>query len=279
MIINHRVYSIVDMPGLIEPDEDDSLIDSNKQEIDKAFVFRPNSIVAFIFGVGNGGRMSGEDTTAFRAISKAYSLKAESLLIIMNRVPKDCEPDYEASTLVFLKKILKINVNAINLCFLEKIDTKDEQQKQILRQRLLQFLALRVPMVHRKKHDIVLTADVVKNQQKEFTRLEKEFKATKDQYKDEISKNKDEMDRMRREMDRKVVEEAKKAAEKAAKEPQRTPTLGTIVDDVLVVLSGGRHSQGGYTTFPLPNSTPPISSGGGCFGVPMPSTFPTKRFF
>ena len=56
---------VFNIPGLIENNQD--AIERNKQEIDKAFVTCPNSIILYVFG-NKGGRMPDEDVVAFQAL-------------------------------------------------------------------------------------------------------------------------------------------------------------------------------------------------------------------
>mgnify|MGYP002394904442 FL=1 len=50
-------FSIFNIPGLIENEQ--AAVERNKVEIHKAFGIRPNSIVAFVFTAGAGGRITG----------------------------------------------------------------------------------------------------------------------------------------------------------------------------------------------------------------------------
>ena len=73
--------AVFNIPGLIEADQ--AAIDRNKNEIYKAFQQRPNSVVAFVFTGGSGGRILDEDVIAFKAINDAYHFDSDSLLLII----------------------------------------------------------------------------------------------------------------------------------------------------------------------------------------------------
>ncbi|CAF0817517.1 unnamed protein product [Adineta steineri] len=136
MELGHDTLAIFNIPGLIEAEQE--RIDLNKKEIDKAFAQRPNSIVMFVFGQ-QGGRMREEDVVAFNAINAAYPFRPESLVLVVNGLPKDRPPKYEGTTLVLLQQLLTgVSVNSHNLCFLDQIDKKDVKEKQRLKEQLLQ---------------------------------------------------------------------------------------------------------------------------------------------
>jgi hypothetical protein len=129
-------FAIFNIPGLIEAEQ--ARIDLNKREIDKAFAQRPNSIVMYVFGPVNG-RIKDEDIVAFNAINAAYPFKHESLVLVVNGLPKERPPKYEGTTLVLLQQLLKgVRVNNRNLCFLDQINEKDARARQRLREQLLQ---------------------------------------------------------------------------------------------------------------------------------------------
>ncbi|CAF5057777.1 unnamed protein product, partial [Rotaria sp. Silwood1] len=91
--VGNASYAVFNIPGLIEADQE--AVDRNKTEIYKAFQQRPNSIVAFVFTGGSGGRIRDEDVVAFKAIHAAYNFQPESLLLIVNDLPLNRSPKYE----------------------------------------------------------------------------------------------------------------------------------------------------------------------------------------
>lgn len=139
--IGHFPLAIFNIPGLIEANQE--RINLNKAEIDRAFQERPNSVVMFVFGHQNG-RIRDEDVVAFNVINAAYPFRSESLIIVVNGIPKRRPKDYEGSTLVLLQKLLvNTNVNSQNLCFLDHVDENSAQERQILKENLLK-VSLRV---------------------------------------------------------------------------------------------------------------------------------------
>src|SRR5690606_29238531 len=113
-------FAIFDIPGLIEADQ--SRVELNKKEIDKAFSQRPNSIIIYVFGNQNG-RIRDEDVVAFKAINAAYSFRREALVVVVNGLPRRRAPDYEGTTLVLLQQLLpNVQIHDQNVCFLDSID-------------------------------------------------------------------------------------------------------------------------------------------------------------
>jgi predicted GTPase len=126
---------IFNIPGLMESEQE--RIELNKKEIDKAFKKRPNSVIIFVFGHQNG-RIRDEDFTAFKAINAAYPFQPESLVMVINALPKNRPNDYEGTALVLFQKVLvNTNVNSNNLCFLDAIDPDSMEEKQNLKENLL----------------------------------------------------------------------------------------------------------------------------------------------
>jgi hypothetical protein len=136
IIVGYFPLAIFNIPGLIEAEQ--PRIDLNKREIDKAFTERPNSIVMYVFGHENG-RIKNEDVVAFNAINAAYPFRPESLVLVVNGLPKKRPANYEGTTLVLLQQLLKnVDVNKRNICFLDHINDENPKEKQDLRERLLQ---------------------------------------------------------------------------------------------------------------------------------------------
>jgi predicted GTPase len=127
--------AIFNIPGLIEANQ--KRIDLNKREIEKAFLARPNSIVLYVFG-NQRGRLRDEDLVAFNAINAAYSFQSESLVLVMNDLDKDRPSNYEGTTLVRLQQLLPyVPINEQNVCFLDRIDRNNPNQRQFLKEQLL----------------------------------------------------------------------------------------------------------------------------------------------
>eukprot|EP01133_Synstelium_polycarpum_P015327 gene15327-18159_t len=139
--------TVFNIPGLIEGDQ--LAIDRNKNEIDKAFVKCPVSIVLFVFGA-QGGRIRDEDIVAFKALDKAYNLNRDSLCFLVNDLPTDylrTNPNYEAQTILVLERLL--GITHIRIAFTSRIDTDNTGLREKMR------LAIIRVTLHRRSKDIV----------------------------------------------------------------------------------------------------------------------------
>ena len=133
--LGSHTFTVFDIPGLIEAEQE--RIDLNKQEIDKAFAQRPNSIILFVFGQVNG-RLRGQDMVAFNAVNTAYPFKPQSLVLVVNGVAKNRPSDYEEETLADLQRLLRgVSVNTGNVCFTDQINVNNASERQALKNRLV----------------------------------------------------------------------------------------------------------------------------------------------
>jgi predicted GTPase len=129
------MYAVFDIPGLIEADEE--RIQLNKEQIEKAFLLRPKSVILFVFGQ-SGGRIRDEDVVAFKALDSAYNFRQESLVLVVKTSPKEQMDDYECSVIVLFQQLLKgVEVKVDNVCFLDEIKKDDPLEKEALKERLL----------------------------------------------------------------------------------------------------------------------------------------------
>ena len=117
-------YAIFNIPGLIEAKQ--AQINTNKQEIDKAFKQCPNAVIIYVFGNQNG-RIRREDAIAFNALNDAYPFQDKSLVLVVNCIPPPNRrgKDYEGKTIVDLRELLKLK-GWQNTCFLDDIGTKNQ---------------------------------------------------------------------------------------------------------------------------------------------------------
>ncbi|CAF0769544.1 unnamed protein product [Didymodactylos carnosus] len=179
--------AVFNIPGLIEAEQE--RIDLNKKEIDKAFAQRPNSIVMFVFGQ-QGGRICEEDVVAFNAINAAYPFQPESLMLVVNGLSKKRPNNYEGATLILLQKLLKdVDVNSRSLCFLNLIDGNDPDDRQHLKERLLQVVVECVPSKHEKKQEIETLLDQLKMGTQQIQELQAQIETEKEKYKKEIEES------------------------------------------------------------------------------------------
>ncbi|CAF3463102.1 unnamed protein product, partial [Rotaria sp. Silwood2] len=174
-------YGVFNIPGLIENNQ--QRIDLNKKEIEKAFRQCPTSIIIYVFGQQNG-RIRDEDVVAFNAINSAYPLDKRSLIFVVNGLPTSRAKDYEGSVTVLLQKLT--NTFGISVCFLDQIDTTNEQEKMSLRAKMLQIIVDKTPQYHAKQHDIHLQLDEMNNLKDIIKNLRQAFDKQKQQFQEEI---------------------------------------------------------------------------------------------
>jgi len=200
-------FLIFNIPGLIEADQ--KQIDINKEEIYKAFTTCPNSVVLFVFGVGNGGRINNDDIIAFQALHKAYPFESKSLAFVINQIPLARSPDYEGDAITRLEELLEMEVPN-NVCFLDKFEKLDNEIKQNMREKLLAVVQTMMPKVHTKQQDIRLQKDelfqlrndlAVKTAllEKTIVQLEGTIKKNEKKYRKQMKKRDQEYDELKKE--------------------------------------------------------------------------------
>ena len=149
-------YTIFNIPGLIESNQ--ARINLNKREIEKAFIQRPKSVILYVFGQQNG-RIRSEDVVAFNAINAAYPFKLESIMLVVNMLPKDRSEDYDQDVVEYLQEL--INLPCHNVCFLEYINKDNKHERQKLKNQLLPGILQRISSDHVKEDEISLQSDDV----------------------------------------------------------------------------------------------------------------------
>ncbi|CAF3794489.1 unnamed protein product [Adineta steineri] len=181
--IDDQDYAIFNIPGLIEADQ--TRIDLNKREIDRAFTLRPNSLIIYVFALING-RMHNKDAVAFNAINKAYPLKVESLLLVVNRLPVVRPKNYEGETILLLQDILGREISEKRICFLNHINRDDIDERAALRNQLLSSIVELSPREHIKQQDICLQADEVAILKEDIRKMIRQFEENKLFFENEI---------------------------------------------------------------------------------------------
>ncbi|CAF3204530.1 unnamed protein product [Rotaria sp. Silwood2] len=179
---NYR-YAIFNIPGLIEADQ--TRVDVNKHEIDRAFQQRPNSLIIYVFGQQNG-RIRDEDAVAFNAINAAYPLKIESLLIVVNGLPANRPPNYEGEVMLMLQDITQFMILPKRVCFVNHIDSDKIHERQSIKNQLLNAIVELTPTEHVKVHDIQLKIDEVVILKEQIRSMTKEFEANRRFFETEI---------------------------------------------------------------------------------------------
>ncbi|CAF0951584.1 unnamed protein product [Adineta ricciae] len=142
--IGQMLYSIYDTPGLLEDDQ--NAVNRNKQEISKAFQQCPNCVVIFVFTGGSGGRIRDEDVRTFQALKWVFSFQQQSLLVVVNDLPKGRSVGYENEINNKLQGYCKIP--NVKICLLDHIDSSKSQEREQLRTKLINPVLQCVPKLH-----------------------------------------------------------------------------------------------------------------------------------
>ncbi|CAF3426239.1 unnamed protein product [Rotaria socialis] len=96
---------VYDVPCLLNISQE--VMKSNREEIKKAFEHSLQTIVLFIVGE-QSGRISEEDITTITLINDAYKIPHESLVLIVNSVPKDMTDDYRNKIITQFVKLFRV---------------------------------------------------------------------------------------------------------------------------------------------------------------------------
>ncbi|CAF2597897.1 unnamed protein product [Rotaria sp. Silwood2] len=179
-------YAIFNIPGLIEADQ--TRVDLNKREIDHAFSKRPNSLVIYVFGHQNG-RIRDEDAVSFNAINKAYPLNIKSLLLVVNSLPADRPKTYEGEVMLMLQDIIQVPVAPERVCFLNKINNENSDERRGLKNQLLRAIVELTPTEHKKTADIRLNVDEVTFLKQQIEKMTEQFEQNKIFFQNEIQQH------------------------------------------------------------------------------------------
>ena len=177
--IMHRrqKYQVFNIPGLIEAN--DELIEGNKREIYNAFQMCERSIVIFVWRE-TGGRAQSDDIIAFNALNSAIEFAPESLMFIVNNVPSNREPEYDAKFIVLLSKLLKSSkVSMESTFFLENMRSIKPDVSESKREAIWSRLSQMKPSIHKKQIVIVLQLDQLKELKAVLKRQEEEAERDK----------------------------------------------------------------------------------------------------
>ena len=170
-------YHVYNVPGLIEANEES--IERNKCEIYKAFQMCERSIIIFVWRE-TGGRAQSDDIIAFNALNSAIEFAPESLMFIVNNVPSNREPEYDAKFIVLLSKLLKSSkVSMENTFFLENMRSIKPDVIKSKRDAIWSRLSQMKPSTHKKQIVIVLQLDQLKELKAVLKRQEEEAERDK----------------------------------------------------------------------------------------------------
>jgi GTPase SAR1 family protein len=194
-------FLIFDIPGLIEANQ--AAIDRNKSEIYKAFEMEPNCVIGFVFNTFGGGRLRNEDVVAFNALRDAYEFQGESLVVILNGVPADCEPDYNGEMICMMQELVKVP-EGTQYCFLPQINKTDPGERSTLQTEILRVLFSRAANVHVKQHEIKLEAEEIEELKEKIKQKTEEFEKKLDNLSGDIEKRQKEFDEYKIESEKKL---------------------------------------------------------------------------
>mmetsp|Transcript_14986 Transcript_14986/g.20961 ORF Transcript_14986/g.20961 Transcript_14986/m.20961 type:complete len:197 (+) Transcript_14986:227-817(+) len=160
-------------------------IERNKREIQKAFEICPVSVIVFVFG-NNGGRIRSEDCVAFEALAKAYELKHKSLCFVVNDLPDNVPENYEAKTILSLKKLFKMEENP-RVCFIKRLHSKNMEATAPVREQLMSVVVQCEALFHKKHCEIELQAEQIAKYKEEVQKRQEEITKLQETMQKEIS--------------------------------------------------------------------------------------------
>lgn len=178
-------YAIFNIPGLIEANQAE--IENNKREIQEAFLSYPNSIIIYVFGVGDGGRIRDEDVIAFNALHGAYAFRQKSLMLVVNSIPVPRENTYEGEVITFLKNQLNTKYEW-EICFLDKIGNTHNKREEI-HKILLATINNCFPQLHKRNREIKLDKDEIKEQKHMIAERDRKLKTNMEYYQKTLQEN------------------------------------------------------------------------------------------
>lgn len=175
--INGRSAAVYNLPGLVEANTNNW--NDNKNEIMKSFEQSRNQVVVFVFGLGNGGRIRGEDVAAFESLNKAYNFNKHSLITVLNNFDiMNADKDYKVNSILYLRELLDWPPEQkLSIVFIEKLPNTTAEAVQnsetvyAIRQQLFKSIDEAVPYAHKKAADIVYTAELVQQAKTKLSQL------------------------------------------------------------------------------------------------------------
>ncbi|CAF1206271.1 unnamed protein product [Didymodactylos carnosus] len=197
MQVGNQWLTIYNIPGLVEADQKN--IDSNKKEIYKAFQKSPTAYVIFVFGGGAGGRIKDEDILAFELINTAYGFDEKSIVVVVNDLPSHLPEHYQGETTIKIQDLL--GMTSLNVCFLPRINTSDEQSVANIRVRLALAIKKCRPKTYKKLCDIKLNVDELKRLKAEYKEKQKESLVRITQCQEAIHEKQEEFERYKQEQE------------------------------------------------------------------------------
>ncbi|CAF3394562.1 unnamed protein product [Rotaria socialis] len=185
--MGEMTFSIFNIPGLIESDQ--QRIDQNKKEIEKAFQMCPYSIVIYVWTPNSGGRVVADDGIGFSALHKAYQFPSTSIIYVINNVLSNRKRSFDVDFLVQIKEALTVNQLTLtpdDSVFVEKINFDDKQERQTMRKKIINCIAIHSPAIQEKKADIILETAQLRELREKFKRHQAEAEKDQKKYKSEL---------------------------------------------------------------------------------------------
>ena len=167
----HTSLAVYNIPGLVELQMQN--FDENKAEIDRAFQGKSAQIILFIFGIGQGGRITLEDYTTYVALNDAYEFNQYSMIFLLNKIKKfdsDSEcAEYKAEVIVNLRTLLKWGDKKMTVLFAEDFGN-DYQTVKVLafKDDILKAISSVVPHKHTRVREVELPLTKIQNEYKSF---------------------------------------------------------------------------------------------------------------
>ncbi|UJR18585.1 hypothetical protein I4U23_005492 [Adineta vaga] len=119
-------------------------LSNKKQEyglIILVFEQSPTSVVMFVWTQVDG-RPKPDDIIAFKALQEAYKFSLKSVMFVINNIPSKRSPTYEGRFITLLKKTLNpIPISLEDMFFLDNLNYDDNEKFNVVRNRLLHFIA------------------------------------------------------------------------------------------------------------------------------------------
>ena len=145
---------IFNIPGLVESKQD--RINRNKREIMKAFEQCEKSVVIFVWGQNNG-RLQPDDIIAFNALRAAYAFEKGSLMFIVNNLPRNRPPEFDAYIFQNLSAVLgSMPVTLDDVIFIDSMEPGKIEKREKVRLRMFELIGRHHAVQHKIRGEIIL---------------------------------------------------------------------------------------------------------------------------
>lgn len=191
---------IYNLPALIQSNQEK--IEKNKKEIIEVFKQCSTSVVIFVWTPVDG-RPQPDDIIAFKALYQALKFSAKSLIFVINNLPKKRSSTFEGRFLALLKLMLhQIPITLEDIFFLDNFKWKDNDQFNIVRDRLLHCIAQHHENKQRLYGDIIVEYSELNMMRKIIHEQYIVIEANKQFFELEIKQTTDEYEAVKRNQDK-----------------------------------------------------------------------------